>query len=260
MLKVIQKINRCLLLLALSAVLLGCSQTLYEDLSESEANDVTATLRMEDIDASKISMKDKKWGVSVPPGDFARAVVILRDRNLPVFGYEGLGKTFRKDSLLVTPTEERARLMHALSEELTLTLRQIEGVLDARVHVVIPPRDVLSDSNKASSASIFLKTRPGVDLTSQMGSIKALVVNSVEGVTVDSVSVMAVASAGGAPTEVKTPTSLMRTVSIGLLVLAALIAVVWLLFMSKPSASLRENIKQRWVAAKGAQKKSAEEK
>jgi type III secretion protein J len=236
-----------LLLAVFLSFLQGCSQQLYEDLSEAGANDVTATLRMEDIDASKVSLKDKKWGVTVPSADFARAVVILRDRNMPVFGYEGLGKMFKKDSLLVTPTEERARLMHALSEELTLTLRQIEGVLDVRVHVVIPPRDVLSDKPKASSASILIKTRPGVDLNSQMGSIKNLVVNGIEGVTLESVSVMAVASAGGSYTQAKTPAPLMRMLSTAALVCTVFFLSVWLLFKARFTLSLRSALRKRWM-------------
>jgi type III secretion protein J len=220
----------------------GCSQQLYEDLSEQEANDVTATLRMEDIDATKFSMKDKRWGVSVPPGDFAQSVRILRERNMPMLGFEGLGKMFKKDSLLITPTEERARLMHALSEELTMTFRQMDGVLDARVHVVIPPRDLLPDAVKPSSAAVLIKTRPGVDMSEQLSSIKQMVVNSVEGVSPETVTVLAMpASLPAAPKEHGVAATI-RTASIVIFALGVLAVLVWAAIRSRFGGDIKGKI------------------
>jgi type III secretion protein J len=228
----------------ISLFLQGCSQQLYEDLSEAEANEVTATLRLEGINASKISLKDKKWGVEVPSAAFARAVMILKDRNLPVFGYEGLGKMFRKDSLLVTPVEERARLMHALSEELTLTLRRVDGVLDARVHVVIPAKDVLSKEHKPASASVLIKTRPGVDLSGQVENIRSLVINSVEGVTAETVSIMAVVAPSVSVEPPRPSGGSASYAAIVMLVLAGSLLVAGMLFMPKVRKYLGEALRR----------------
>ena len=236
---------------ALVVVLSGCSQQLYEDLTEQEANEMTAVLRLEDIDAGKVSLKDKKWGVTVPPGDFAQAVMILRDRNMPTFGYEGLGKMFRKVSLMVTPTEERARMMHALSEELRLTLRQIEGVLDVRVHVVIPPRDVLSESQKPSAASVLLKVRPGIDMSGQINEIRQLVANSVEGIAPASVSVLAVPSSN--PLRQSAPalgSSGLRVASLAFAGVGLILLVIWFGGKLGLWAALQRRLRARWQEAK----------
>ena len=85
--------------------------------------------------------------------------------------------------------EERARFTHALSQELSNTLSNIDGVVQARVHVSVPEKNPLSDKPQHSTASVFIKHRPGVDLSQQTGKIKALVVNAMEGLPYDNVTV-----------------------------------------------------------------------
>lgn len=229
-------------------VLGGCSQQLYEDLSEQEANDVTATLRLEDIDATKISLKDKRWGVNVPPKDFAQAVRILRERNMPALGFEGLGQMFKKDSLLITPTEERARLMHAFSEELTMTLRQMDGVIDARVHVVIPPRDLLPEESKPSSAAVLIKARIGADFSDQISGIKQLVVNSVEGVSSETVTVLVMPASPPIPPKEPSMSGTLRTAAMGVLVMGLLALVVWAVMRSGFVARWKQQMRQKPTA------------
>ncbi|SNT10423.1 type III secretion protein J [Noviherbaspirillum humi] len=182
-------IRQCLSWVLLLALLCGCSKQLYEDLSEQDANQIVSVLRMEGIDSDKVQQKDKRWIVKVPDSEFARAVVLMKEKNLPAFGYEGLSKMFKKDSLLVTPLEERARLMLAVSQELERTLRYIDGVLDARVHVVIPVPNQLSDKPQPSSASVFIKVRHGVDLQPELPKIRAIVLHGVEGLQPDALSI-----------------------------------------------------------------------
>ena len=99
-----------------------------------------------------------------------------------------------------TPLEERSRLIHALSQELSHTVSSIDGVLLARVTLVVPEKHPLSDKVVPSSASVLIKHRPGMDMDSLVPKIRALVVNSVEGLPYDSVTVVPfVAEAWTAP-------------------------------------------------------------
>jgi len=86
------------------ALLSACSQQLYGALDEGAANEVVGALRAEGVRASKERGKDAQWRVDVPGDDFARAVQILKRRNLPSREFEGLGRVFRKESLVSTPT------------------------------------------------------------------------------------------------------------------------------------------------------------
>lgn len=173
-----------------AAVLLcGCREPLYTQLTEQEANDIVAVLARAGIDGAKSPQGDKGWGVDVYPSDIATAVDALNAAGLPRNRFASLGEMFKREGIVATPTEERVRFMHGVSQELSHTLTGIDGVIDARVHLVIPQNDPLSDRNKVSSASVFVKHRIDVDLQPMLPAIKSLVLRSVEGLTYDTVFV-----------------------------------------------------------------------
>jgi type III secretion protein J len=188
--------------LALAALLAACGeQTLYAKLDERQANDMVSALRLAGVAAQKTAKEDG-FEVRTAESDFARAVQILKAQGLPREDYDSLGKVFKREGFVSTPVEERARLMHALSQELSHTLTSIDGVLQARVTLVVPERHPLSDKVQPSSASVMIKHRPGLDVESLLPKVRALVVNSVEGLPYESVSVVAFAAE---PTPVAPP-------------------------------------------------------
>ena len=80
------------------------------------------------------------------------------------------------------------RYIYAVSQELSQTLRNVDGVVAARVHVVIPANDPLSEKIRPSSAAVFIKHRPDVDLRLLAPAVKDMVAHSIEGLTHDQVS------------------------------------------------------------------------
>ena len=172
-------------------LLSACSQQyLYSDLSEAQANDMVAVLLDAGIDASKTAADKEKWQVAVSQTQFARAVEVLKSNGFPRKDYDTLGSIFKKEGFASSPLEERARLNYGMSQELSHSIRDIDGVIEARVHLTMPEPDPLSKEVKPASASVFVKYRPGFDLQSETGSIKSLVTNAVEGLTYDRVSVI----------------------------------------------------------------------
>jgi type III secretion protein J len=173
-------------------LLAGCQRAeLYTGLTEREANDMVAVVQGAGFSAAKTSSDNgKTWTLSAPKGQFPQEVALLQARGYPRDRYENLGEVFKKQGFVSSPTEERARMMFGLSQELSHTLSEIDGVVDARVMLAMPQADPLADTQKPSSASVFIKYDPSVDLTSQVGSIKALVVNSIEGLPYDKVTVV----------------------------------------------------------------------
>jgi type III secretion protein J len=117
-------------------------------------------------------------------------VQTLRAMGLPHEDFDSLGEVFKREGFVSTPLEEHARLMHALSQELSRTVSSIDGVLLARVALVVPEKHPLSDKVVPSSASVLIKVRPGLDVDALVPKIRALVVNSVEGLPYDSVTVV----------------------------------------------------------------------
>lgn len=176
--------------------LAGCSQQeLYGQLSERQANEMVALLRNQGIEADKRRGKDAtQFALMVPSGGFARAVELLHGAGYPRDEHDTLGRVFKKDGFVTTQLEERARFMHALSQELAATLQSIDGVVLARVHLSVPEKRRFTEKPEPSAASVFIKHRPGLDLTPQLGSIKALVVNAIEGLPYESVTIVTFAA------------------------------------------------------------------
>jgi type III secretion protein J len=183
-------ILRAALALCLVVLLSACGeQELYTGLSQRQANEMTAMLRNAGIDAQKVARDGDRYAVLAPRDNFSQAIELLRANGYPRDGYDTLGQVFKKEGFISSPMEERARFSHAVSQEISNTIASIDGVVVARVHLVVPERDPLSDKPKPSSASVFIKHRPGVDLSGRVGQVKALVVNAIEGLPYDNVTV-----------------------------------------------------------------------
>ena len=173
----------------LLALLVGCSNhELYSQLSERQANEMVAALRSAGIDAEKKS-HEGKFSVLTAKGDFSQAVRTLNAQGYPRESFDTMGKVFKREGFVSSPLEERARLMHAMSQEISNTIANIDGVVTARVHLVVPERNPLIDKPQPAAAAVFIKHRSDRDLSSQITQIKALVVNSIEGLSYDNVTV-----------------------------------------------------------------------
>lgn len=183
--------------MSLLLALVGCSeQSLYSGLSEQEANEMVAELSIAGLSASKQKLKGNEFSVSTAPDEFAKAVQLLKSRGLPRQRYDTLGEVFAKEGFVSSPLEERARLNHALSQEIASTLSSIDGVVLARVHLAVPAKNDLDDTTAPASASVFIKHRAGVDLTGSVSQIKALVVNGIENLPYENVTVALFESIG----------------------------------------------------------------
>lgn len=186
---------RCILSLLLLA-LVGCRETMHSKLSEQDANEMVAVLSVAGINAAKTEGADSTWKLEVEESDFARAVLVLKENGMPRTPYASIGQIFKREGLVSTPTEERIRFIYAQQQELENTLSRLPGVITARVHVVMPQNDPLAEKVKPSSASVVLIHRQGVDLSSSVPQIKALVGHSIEGLSHESVSMSLFASRG----------------------------------------------------------------
>ena len=170
------------LLLFTAWSLTGCSDSveLHSQLSEQEANEVIAELADKHIRAQK---QITKSGVSViiNADDIGRAVRTLEASGLPKTTRDTLGKTFRKEGVISTPLEERARYIYALSQELEATLSNIDGVIVARVHVVLPERIAPGEPVQPASASVFIKHDSRLDPDNIRARVRRLVAGSIPG-------------------------------------------------------------------------------
>lgn len=190
-----------MLALGLCLLLAACKVELHSGLDERDANEIMAILLKNGIAASRDIAKDKSLTVLVDEGRFAEAVDILQTHSLPREKFNDLCSVFAGEGMISSPVEDRARLICALSQELSRTISEIDGVMSARVHVVLPENDLGRRDAEPSSASVFIRHQEGAAIDKLSPQIKMLVANGIEGLVYDKVSIALVPVASPADFE-----------------------------------------------------------
>jgi len=184
-LRVVVPVVACLALAA-------CKVDLYTNLDERQANEMIAVLVKSGIPAERTVGKTGRLSIAVDQQRFAEAIEVLRAAGLPRATYANLGEVFKNDGLVSSPVQERARLIFALSQELSESVSSIDGVLSARVHLALPENDLMKRTLLPSSASVFIRYRADAPVPALVPQIKMLVTNGVEGLSYDKVTVVLV--------------------------------------------------------------------
>ena len=217
---------------------LGCSAPIQHGLDENAANEVVTSLERAGMAASKMRDDDGAFAVSVARADAVAAMELLRSLGLPRGKRLGFGDVYKQPSLLPTPTEERARYLEALAGELAGTLESVDGVVGARVHLVLPEPDPLAVDGKprvSAQAAVLLKTVAGRRLPISEPDVQKLVAGSVPGLAPVAVSVVFTSTAspaGRGARLVNLGPLLMAPDSRGLLVAAAVAVLAVLAILS----------------------------
>lgn len=185
-------IRRWALLLVAVVALAGCRTDLYTNISEREANEMMAALLQHNITARKAPLRDNLFSLSVENSDVSEALTILDTLGLPRRNRSSIGEVFQRSGMISSPFEERVRYIYALGEEVAQTLQQIDGILVARVHIVMPEEAGLGQQTRPSSAAVFIRQRQGYDLEFLTPQIRRLVSSSIEGVDYEAVTVVLV--------------------------------------------------------------------
>ena len=183
--------KKSLLIASLCALLAGCEKevALHSQLEERQANLVMAALLDDGISCHKTPGDEGMWNVMISETDFAKAANLLERKGLPRRAYQGVSEVFKKTGMVSSPSEERIRFMDALAQDLSRTISGIDGVVDARVHVVLPENDPFAKNTLPSSADVAIRSRWNADIADLVPSIKNLVKNSIEGLKYEKISV-----------------------------------------------------------------------
>jgi type III secretion protein J len=189
-----------LILLTLLMPLAGClSRDLQTGLSEQEAQEIVVVLRQNGLEAYPVREvtvdRDAApaWTVKVKGGSRNVLVAwqVLQDNGLPRQKVKGLEEVFASKGMIPTASEEKARMLLALSGELTRTIKSVAGVVDARVQVVLPENSPLLDKSQWSptTASVLIKHRGSAPPLTE-DEVKSLVARGVEGLQPENVAVV----------------------------------------------------------------------
>lgn len=182
-------------LVSLALLVAACDVPLQHGLDEGSANEVVSALERANIRANKQKDEGAEAGfkVSVGGSDSARAMELLRSLGLPRSQRSGLAEMYSQPSLVPTATEEKARFLEALGNDIERTLESVEGVVSARVHISLAETDPLSADVKPrvpAAAAVLIKAKAGPLLTLKDTEVQKLVSGAVPGLAPEKVAVV----------------------------------------------------------------------
>lgn len=162
---------------------------LYTDLDVQDSAKI-----VEELDNRKIPYKTMFDGstIKVHKEEVTNARLALAQVGLPnsgsVVGYEIFDK---EDSIGATNFSQNIKLIRALEGELSRTISAFDQVSKARVHLVIPQREIFSKERMDPRASVVLKFKGSKRLgKSEIDAISHLIVTSVPGLEMKSVTIV----------------------------------------------------------------------
>lgn len=179
-----------LVLLLICLCLAACKVEVYSGLSEDQANLMLGTLLKRGIDVAKENKGKNGFTIMVEENQLVQALDILQENSLPQEKYKNIGEVFSGQGMISSPSEEDARMAYAIAQELSETFSRIDGVLTARVHVVMGKVDEAVNLRIAPSVGVFIRHNPDSTVVNMVSQIREISARSVPGLTADNVSVM----------------------------------------------------------------------
>lgn len=162
-------------------------ELLYGGLSQSDQTSIVQTLQSQGV-PFEIRNGNEVW---VPAGDVSRMRLSLANQGVPgggTLGYEIFDST---DGLSTTNFMQNINLVRALEGELARTIESISSVNSARVHLVLPKRELFSREKQEPSASIVLRMSGGNRLDNeQVLAVQHLVATAVPSLQPNRVSIV----------------------------------------------------------------------
>ena len=159
---------------------------LFTDLSYEDSAAIVKELERQGVN---YELRNDGSIVMVPKDRVARLRMSLAGEGLPKGGGIGYEIFDKSDALGTTSFVQNINNLRALEGELARTIRGIDSVVAARVHLVLPERPLFSRDKVEPSASIVLKVHGTLE-PQQVRAIRHLVASAVNGLKPQRVSIV----------------------------------------------------------------------
>jgi len=152
---------------------------LFSELNSTDSNSIAAEVGRLGFPAE---VRDQGTSVWVPADKALELRLKMADRGLPVGGKVGFEIFDETDTLGTTDFLQNVNLRRALEGELGRTIQSMDIVHRARVHLVMPRRQLFSREEQQPSASVVLAMRSSKRLDhEQVSAVQNLVASAVPG-------------------------------------------------------------------------------
>jgi len=152
-------------------------------------DDSAAIVKELDRQAVPYELRDDGSIVLVPKDRVTRLRMAFAEGGLPKGGGVGYEIFDKSEVLGTTSFVQNINNVRALEGELARTIRSLDRVQDARVHLVMPDRPLFSRDKVDATASIVLKVRGTLE-PNQVRAIRHLVAGAVNGLRPERVSIV----------------------------------------------------------------------
>jgi flagellar M-ring protein FliF len=190
--------SRLLAMVAVTAALIGFfafvimrvttpqMTTLFTDLGMDDSSSIIKDLERQGI---PFELRNEGAIILVPKDKVTRLRMKLAEGGLPKGGGVGYEIFDKSDALGTTSFVQNVNHLRALEGELSRTIRAIDRIQAARVHLVLPERPLFSRETPEPSASIVVRVRGTLD-AAQIRAIRHLVASAVNGLKPQRVSIV----------------------------------------------------------------------
>lgn len=162
---------------------------LYTDLNTTDSGAVAAKLEEVQIPYEITSDGSR---ILVPGNEVGRARMLLAASGLPNGGSLGYEIFDEQSGFGTTNFVQNINQIRALEGELSRTISSVDNIRSARVHIVLPQRELFSRETRSSSASVFLGIQSGSSAIErqQIVAIQSLVASAVPNLKATNVSII----------------------------------------------------------------------
>ena len=160
--------------------------TLFTDLSTEDSSGIIKDLERQAI---PFELRNDGAVIMVPKDKVTRLRMKLAEGGLPKGGGVGYEIFDKSDALGTTSFVQNINHLRALEGELARTIRAIDRIQAARVHLVLPERPLFSRETPEPSASIVVRVRGALE-PQQIRAIRHVVASAVNGLKPQRVSIV----------------------------------------------------------------------
>lgn len=160
--------------------------TLYSELALQDSASIVTQLESQ---AVQFELAREGSTILVPRDQVARLRMQLATEGLPTGGSIGYEIFDRTDTLGATSFVQNINHLRAMEGELSRTIGSLDRIKSARVHLVIPERQLFQRDRRPPSASIVLNVRGGLG-PGEIRAVQHLVATAVDGLDPDKVSIV----------------------------------------------------------------------
>jgi flagellar M-ring protein FliF len=162
-------------------------ELLYGNLSATDSREIVKQLELTGV---PFRLANNNAEILVPAEKVSAVRMQMAEQGLPSGGSVGYELFDTMDALGTTNFMQNVNLVRALEGELSRTIKAIDGVQNARVHLVMAQREMFSREQQEPTASVYIKMKTGRLSDAQVSAVQHLVAAAVPKLKPSNISIV----------------------------------------------------------------------